>query len=225
MFDRSLFIDRRMLALALCAVTIASSTHAAGDGLAGRYRIQGGPDVASELILGADGKFQYFLMAGALDEQAEGSWQATGDALRLTTIPKPTPAVFSPGPTSTAPESKLAVRVTNPSGRGLPLVDVKIGFETGAPATGYTQDYGWSLDQDELRTPRWIELSVPIYNLRSQRFPINLAKGNALTFVLTPNDLGTIDFTGMQIDIQPGRLIMHRGGALIAFKRAGANGD
>ena len=63
---------------------------------------------------------------------------------------------------------------------------------------------------------------MPIYNLRSPRFPIDLSKGNALTFVLTPNDLGTIDFNGIQIDIRPHRLIVHRGGALLTYEAAGA---
>ena len=204
------------------ALVLTSPAAAAGDTLAGRYRLDDGPDVASELILRSDGRFEYFLMAGALDEQARGTWQADGTALKLTTLPRPVPAVFSPGPVNSTPDARLALHVTNPAGRGIASVHFTLGFDRGPPVTGYTQDYGWTLDPSEARAPRWIELSVPIHSLRSPRFPLDLAKGNAVTFVLTANDLGTVDFTGMRIDIERGRLVMHRHGALIPYDAAGA---
>jgi hypothetical protein len=197
----------------------------AADSIAGSYRLHDGPDVASKLTLRPDGKFEYFLMAGSLDEQSQGTWQADGAVLKLTTLPKPKPATFSAGPTSSTKDGPLVLHVTNPAGRGLSSVDFAIGFDTGAPVTGYTQEYGWSLDPAEKRTPRWINLAVSIYNLRSPRFPIDLAKGNELTFILTPNDLGTIDFTGMQVDIQPHRLIIHRDGGLMTFEETEASGQ
>ena len=69
-----------------------------------------------------------------------------------------------------------------------------------------------------------IVFSVPIYNLTSPRFPLDLTKGNEQTFILTPNNLGTIDVTGMQVDIQPHRLILHRDGRLMAFEESEPNG-
>jgi hypothetical protein len=210
----------------LAAVLALTSIPAiAGDSVAGRYRLNDGPDVASELILKPDGSFAYFLMAGALDEQAHGTWRVEGKAVRLTTVPKPVPAVFSKGPSAPAPGGGLAIHVTDKAGSGIALVHFTLGFDSGPPVTGYTQDYGWSMGDGETRMPRWIELSVPMFNLRSPRFPLDLSGGRALTFILTPNDLGTIDFTGMQIDIQPNRLIMHREGALIPYEAAGTPGQ
>ena len=203
----------------LWAASIALTGQAAlaADSLAGHYRLHEGPDVASELVLKPDGKFEYFLMAGSLDEQSQGTWRADGKSLRLTTLPKPVPAVFSRGPVSSTKDGKLVLHVTNRAGRGIAGVDFAVGFDSGAPATGYTQEYGWTLDERERRVPRWIVLGLPIYKLESPRFPIDLSAGNELTFILTPNDLGTIDFTGMQIDIEPHRLVMHRNGALVPF--------
>jgi hypothetical protein len=217
---------RRALAAGLWAASLALAgpAAAAADGPAGRYRLHDGPDVASELILRPDGKFEYFLIAGSLDEQAQGTWRVDGASLRLTTVPKPVPAVFSRGSVSSTAGAKLVIHVTNPAGSGIASVHFTLGFATGPLVKGYTQEYGWSLDDGEQRTPRWIELSVPIYNLRSPRFPLDLPKSNEVTFILTPNDLGTIDFTGLQIDIQPHRLIMHRDGALIPYDAAGASG-
>jgi hypothetical protein len=139
------------------------------------YRIQDGPDVASELVLEPDGKFSYFLAAGALDETAQGSWRLEGSHLRLTTTPKPIAAIFSPGAISSTDDSALELHVTDPAGNGIAAVDFTLGFDTGEPEEGYTQDYGWTLDHADQRAPRWIELSVPISSLRSPRFPIDLA--------------------------------------------------
>ena len=44
---------------------------------------------------------------------------------------------------------------------------------------------------------------MPIYQLKSQRFAIDVSKGNELTFVLTPNDLGVVDFSAMPVDVTP----------------------
>lgn len=220
MFRPPVFKASTALTRALWGGTLAVLSQAvfAGDSPVGHYRIKDGPDVASELILRGDGKFQYFLSAGSLDEQAQGVWKVEREKLKLTTIPTPVPAVFSVGPSSSAKDSRLDVHVTNPAGRGIASVHFTLGFDKGKAINGYTQDYGWRMGEEEKRTPRWIELSVPIFNLRSDRFPVDLTKGNRLTFILTPNDLGTIDFKDVRIDVEPGRLIVHRGGALITYE-------
>ena len=206
--------------LGVSTLAIASHAVAAGDSVAGRYRYHGGPDVASELVLRDDGRFDYFLMAGSLDEQSRGTWQVDGRTLQLLTVPKPKEAVFSSGAAQPTADGKLVIRVTDQAGRGIAAVHFVLGFNSGPPVEGYTQDYGWSLDQAETRRPTWIEFSVPIYRLRSTRFVIDLSRGNDLSFILTPNDLGTIDFTGIKIDIEQDRLIMHRDGASMTFEIA-----
>ena len=183
----------------------------------GHYRLVGEHDVASELILQADGYFQYALAAGALDEQAEGSWTREGDTVFLTTEPKPRPAVFAAGATARTSETPLNVKVIWPNGRGAALIDLRVGFDGGEPAEGYTQDYGWSLSPDEKRVPRWIEFALPMYQLQSQRFTIDAAKANDLTFVLTPNDLGTVDFERLPLTIGDRELVMHRYGGELTY--------
>lgn len=205
------------LILALGGPAAAAGPAVAGTSPAGAYRLHQGPDMASELIVKPDGTFDYFLAAGSLDEMAHGTWRAEGKSLRLTTIPKPVPAVFTAGAIATVPEEKMVIHVTAPSGGGIAAVDFTIGFDAGEPVTGYTQDYGWSLASDELRTPRWISFSLAIYGITSQRFPIDLAKGNSQTFILNPNDLGTIDFTDLQIDIEPRKLVVHRWGSELNY--------
>lgn len=191
----------------------------AQDGPAGLYRLADGPDVASQLLVKENGHFEYFLMAGALDERAEGHWVASGHDIRFFTDPKPVPAVFSAEPSVTTEQVVLSFQVTWPNGRGIAGIDFKIGFASGDPVTGYTQEYGWSMRPDETRTPLWIELVEPIHGVVSPRFAIDFAHGNSLRFMLTPNDIGIVDFQGAMAEIRPGELLLHRGNDILRYVR------
>lgn len=178
-----------VLLLALLATPVAAQD------LAGRYRAAEGPDVAGQLELRKDGRFGYEFAAGALDERAQGRWEMRkvpgGAQACLTTEPKPVAPVLQPAPVPA--DQTATVRVTwAKSARGIPGVDFVIGFEHGEPATGYTQEDGWTLPEDERRTPRWIELTEPIYRVPLGRtaFP---AAGKFLA-VLIPNDIGVVNF-------------------------------
>ena len=123
-------------------------------------------------------------------------------------------------PSSKTENAKLSLLVAWPGGRGVAGIDFRIGFTSGDPVTGYTQDDGWSLSPEEPRTPAWIELVEPIHGVASPRYPIDLEKGNVLHFTLTPNDIEVFDFQGTQVDVEPGALVMHRGGGELRYIRA-----
>lgn len=185
---------------------------------AGSYRLAGGPDVASEIVLRPDGSFQYFLIAGSLDEQAKGTWARTGQSLRLTTLPKPKPAVLSLKATARTSEAPLELHVVGLNGRGIAAVDFRIGFDSGDPVENYTQDYGWTLNPSDKRTPKWVEFEIAIYQFHSPRFPIDIAQGNVLTYLLTHNDIGTIDFAPIAIETEPTGLAVHRGNTVMHYE-------
>ncbi len=75
-----------ILAFYLWAPAAAEAQPAASSG---SYRLVGGPDTDSELVLRDDGTYSYWLMAGALDEVPEGHWVQNGSTASLTTEPKP----------------------------------------------------------------------------------------------------------------------------------------
>jgi hypothetical protein len=208
-----------LVAFGLLLVTPAGAAGAKAPDPAGLYRLTGEQDVASELLIKPDGRFSYGLIAGALDEQAEGRWRREGDSIFLTTEPKPVPAVFSPGEAKRTEAAPLTLRVTWPGGRGVAGVDLRVGFAAGDPVDDYTQEDGWTLSTEEHRTPLWVQFAMPMFYLTSPRFPVDAAAANALTFVLTPNDLGTFDFQDMPADLAPGRLVLHRGEGRLVYLR------
>jgi hypothetical protein len=209
------------LQLALIGLlALATAAGAAEKGPAGRYRLTGEQDAASELIIRKDGHFAYGLIVGALDEQAEGRWRRRGDSLYLTTEPKPVPPAFAAGAAARTEAAPLHLRIVwDGSDRGVAGVDLRVGFAEGGAVDDYTQEDGWSLPPEERRTPAWVELSLRMFGLGPTRFPIAPAQANALTFALIRNDIGTYDFEDMRVDIAKGRLVMHRGEARLVYLR------
>lgn len=210
----------RLMPVLMPILLIAGGVPAlAGDSVAGRYRLDGDHDAAGELLLRADGRFEYALAYGALDEHAQGRWARRGEGVVLTTEPKPVPPLFRMAARSKPAAGAPTLRVSWPDGRGVAGVDFRIGFDTGDPVTDYTQDAGWTLPAEDHRVPRWIELVEPIYGIVSPRYPIDTTTRGTLNFVIVPNDIGVVDFSGMAVDVQPDRLIIHRGQGEMRFVR------
>ena len=66
---------------AACARAAACAP--ADPSLAGHYYLRGVMEVGSELLLKADGRFEYMLAYGALDELASGCWARNGAIVTL----------------------------------------------------------------------------------------------------------------------------------------------
>ncbi|MBG0809550.1 hypothetical protein IY145_09180 [Methylosinus sp. H3A] len=76
-------------AAACVAIALFADRAAAADcekadaSLAGQYHLSGVMEVGSELLLRSDGRFDYMLAYGALDELASGCWSREGDVVTL----------------------------------------------------------------------------------------------------------------------------------------------
>jgi hypothetical protein len=167
---------------------------AAPDPAVGAYAMDDGPDVASELVIGADGHFSFAISAGAADYHAQGRWVRDGQAIRLTTEPKPVPPAFSAGKIGRTTDGPMLIVVRDPRGGPIAGIEFRIGMADGGTVEGYTQEEGWTVNSGKFGKPVWVELSLPMFNLAPQRFPLELSKGNLFEFTFTPNDLGAIDF-------------------------------
>jgi hypothetical protein len=186
---------------------------------AGRYRMRGPPDEVSGLELIPDGRFRFGLSAGALDAQAQGRWTSDGRSVILNTEPRPTPPAFAAGPV-TRDEGPLTILVGNPNGRGLASIDVRVGFADGSVIEGYTQYDGWRPEEGApVGEPRWVELSLRMFEVAPRRFPLDPAAGNHFAFTFVPDDLGILDFRDQALEIEGDTLVMRRGAARIVYAR------
>lgn len=214
----------RLPALLLAAALPASALAKAPD-LVGEYALAAGPDVAGGLLIRDDGRFFYGLAAGALDERAEGRWERRGDAVCLFTEPAPVPPAFH----KQVPAAKMdgaapTILVTWPNGRGIAGVDFVIGFDSGDPIMDYTQRDGWTMPEGDTRTPRWVELVEPIYDVTAPRYDLDAADGGRLHVVLTPNDMGVVAFDGACLTADgEEHAILRRGEGGMRFRRVGAD--
>lgn len=213
--------DRPMRTLLLIAALIATPAAAQQSPFVGEYSLAEGPDVGGGLLIRGDGRFQYMLAAGALDERAEGRWDARGDTVCLTTDPKPVPPALEKGELLEVEGEVPTLLVTWPNGRGIPGVDFTIGFDNGDPVEDYTQVYGWTLPDDEKRIPRWVELREPIYGITAPRFILTEADGGKLRATIVPNDIGVVDFDGACAEKTERGVTLHRAEGDLRFVRLG----
>jgi hypothetical protein len=202
------------LALLTIALAIGTSSAEARD-LSGRYRLDEGHEAAGRLEISADGRFAYDLTVGALDEAARGRWVKRGEQACLTTEPTPKPPEFK---TLTARRDQQSlVLVEGENGRGIPGIDVVLGFDRGDPVTGYTQYYGWSPPREERRRPRWVQLTEPISRTASPRLPL---AGRKLRVTIVANDIGMVDFRDACFEAKGDHFVLHRAEGDMKFKRA-----
>jgi len=206
-----LFHRRLLLATVPLALAATSISAHARSPYAGRYRVSEGPDTAGLLELRADGRFRYQLSEGALDEHAEGNWSETGGEISLNTEPKPVPASFARRPDRGAEERGRAatLQVVLADGRELAGVDFRLGLADGSILAGYTQAEGWSFAEPGERRVAWVELYEPIYGIASPRFAIDPPAAGGLLFVLTPNDIDTVDFADARVERRSDDFVLH----------------
>ncbi len=207
----------RMLLHAFALVAVPAAAQVTP--LIGEYRLSEGPDAAGGLLIEADGRFRYGLVVGALDERAEGRWELRGDQVCLFTEPKPVPPVFEKGPLIEVDGEIPTLLVTGPDDNGVPGIDFVIGFDSGEPAAGYTQYYGWSLPDDDQRIPRWVEVGEPMYRLAVRRFDFAESDGGRLRITIVPNDMGIVDFDGTCAEKSEEGAVLHRAEGDMRFVR------
>lgn len=203
---------------ALCLAKAAAAEPGASP--VGHYRVTGVHELASELELTADGRFEWALIYGALDEHAAGKWKRDGNRILITTDQPVVPVIFTATSAVKDAAAVLRIKVSGPGGDGLAGVDIVIEFDTGEPATGYTQSYGYSFTLTPGRRVTAIRLGLPAYGVDFTRFAVDPGKANDLGFRFTPNDFGTRDFRAEPLAIQPdGALLLSLGSSALRYER------
>lgn len=179
--------------------------------------------VARELIAGIrlkpDGSFEYGLTVGSLDERAQGRWKREGRRIALVSEPKPTPPSITADRIEHAPGKPFSIRLLGPGGQDIPMVDLRIDFDTGQPLESYLAGSPWTLPPSEKRRPRFVTFSKKAYRIDSGRLPLHAEEGKVATFLLTPNDLGAVDLTGAYLEPNGDDLILTRPDGSLSFSR------
>ncbi|WP_217352764.1 hypothetical protein [Sphingomonas sp. ID1715] len=169
-------------------------------------------------MLRADGRFQYGLSYGALDEQAQGRWVEKDGQVLLTTEPAPKPPRFAVVSDTPKDGDGIEVALDDPELlQGSPLTMVVTFAGVAEPAFVEVGEDG------RLPVPPGKTITALVPDLPV--FPIPLAPyavkpgGRRIVFRFEPNDIGIAAFAGEPLTIEGGTLVLRRYDREIRFEK------
>lgn len=189
-------------AILLVSPLLVAASPVSPEGLVGRYALSGVREAAGGLELQRGGRFRYAFTYGALDEQAEGRWRQDGNRVLLTTDPTPKPPDWSLVVAEPGDPKVFALILEGPNGEAIPNIEVKVGMADGSVETGQTVREWLEADLDGARRPVSVTFHVPVFEVTSPGFPIDVAKNRRYRFRLDPRDLGIRDFRDWPLEIR-----------------------
>ncbi|MDJ0644156.1 MAG: hypothetical protein QNJ15_15190 [Erythrobacter sp.] len=222
----------RRAALALCALALIgnsdpeSAEQETSSEFVGRY--DGSSfETAMGIVVREDGTWRWGVSVGALDMRAAGTWRQEGEAIHLTSDPKPIAPEFKFSGIETVEGEPLVRVVTGaeeePFHHASAIVNCAEGWtlflhvpsagltfgsieNAGPPPEGVSEERQEEISCDR---PESIVLSQDNYNVRSETFKLaelGWEPGQTLRFAFHPNDLGVADFTGVTGYLEDGKL-------------------
>jgi hypothetical protein len=205
------------IGLLAAASKIAGPAMAQSGSLVGTY--DGGQmEIAAALELTADGRFNYGLSYGALDEEAAGKWTISGDRVLLTSNPVTAPR-FILVSRGKAPDGMLQLSLDVPRGLSRQYFDAVITRANGQTQRVQLGENGLSLPFTREGIPISIRIIFPIFKVTGESVNLDPGSGYSVQFRFEPNDLNKVDFRAEPLKIANGDLFLDRHGRTIRFRR------
>ncbi|NRR32541.1 hypothetical protein HSX11_20440 [Oxalobacteraceae bacterium] len=190
--------------------------------LVGHYYLSGVREVGAEILLRPNGKFQYSMAYGAVDEYAQGSWTVWNQQLVFRSeTAEAQPATMRPS--TDAPAVKLAAGQVlvdlRHNGKSIPDFKVTVLGDLPQKVEGRTGGKGW---RGAFSGPvRQIAVSHAEFN-EGKWMPYVVAPGEAqrgsyqLDFQEPATALAGFNFT---LDVRDGKLVLERQGREMLFEK------
>lgn len=208
---------KTLMLLGLIAAAAATAPGPRPANLVGDY--DGGQmEMAAALSLNANGRFEYGLSYGALDEEAAGVWTADARQVLLTSDPVKAPRFSLIGQKPAAPQM-LRVTLDVPPQTQRQFFNVHVLFKDGGEDNRQLAEDATSIHFEPGNPPVKIALSLDVFDLASQPLTIDPAKGYEFDYRFEPNDLGKVDFRGTSLKRAGTDLLLDRYGRSIRFRK------
>lgn len=176
-------------------------------------------EVGAALELQKNGHFRYQLDYGAVSEEAEGDWTFDGQAVRLTTRPKPNAPSFELVRDDPAPLGEVAIAI-EPPGFGAEGYRLDaIGTDAASGERGLVRTDSDGRVESGGHKLSVIEPMVPVYGLPGGRFVLSPDRGHRLLLRFHANDLGRAAFDREPLLLSKGALVLNRYETQIRFIR------
>lgn len=175
-------------------------------------------ELATRLVLRADGRFQYALSYGALDEQAQGRWIEKEGQVLLTTEPAPKPPRF--GVVSDTPKQGdgIEVALDDPELlQGSPLTMVVTYADAAEPVFVEAEENG-RLPVPAGKIVTSLVPDLPVFPIPLSPYAVKPG-GRRIVFRFEPNDIGTAGFAAEPLAIEDNALVMRRYDRVIRFEK------
>ena len=175
-------------------------------------------EMGAGLRLKEDGRFEYGLVYGALDEAGQGRWVVKDGRVLLTSDPV-TPPRFAFTGQKPGSAGILRIALETPRGISPQYFDAVVTFARGETRGGQLTEEGLSLPFESADPPVSVRMFLPMFDVKGDVVPIDAAKGYALAFRFEPNDIGKADFRDTALTIDKTDLLLERFDRTIRFKR------
>ncbi len=200
--------------LASLSATDASAMKA----VAGHYYLEGVMEVGSELQLRANGRFEFMLAYGALDEAGAGEWRLDNGVVVLQSdgVAR-APSVRLDSASGVASDS-LVILVVDTTGRGLTGISIDASRKKANRVTAQSARRGYTLNFEPDQPPTELGIGVDMLDFHVP-FPLSGQVSAFYRFVFDRGDLGTRRFEREQLIVAPGRLTMRMNGRPMTYVR------
>jgi hypothetical protein len=180
------------------------------------------PDIGTELRLEPNGRFEYHLSYGALDERAQGTWTRDGTGVVLTSDPVKAP-VFQFLGAQTGDGAELVVTLDAPRQLPLQLFSAFLQQPDGNVAEVTFADGPLHIPVISGKAPFSIAIALPAYQVASQPYAISPGT-RAMRFRFVPNDLGKIAFDHHRLPWDGNAFVLRRLDRTILYRKEAAIG-
>jgi hypothetical protein len=209
-----------ILALAASTGALLAATEAHGQAspvsLAGTYDGRQ-MELAAALRLGVDGRFDYYLSYGALDETASGTWTVEGDAVVLDSDPVAAPG-FALIESDKGRGGRFDLALEAPHGLPVQLFEATLILSDGTAQRGGFGEERLRFPLERGKTVAALQLDFPVFRVSSGR--IEVPQGTrAMRFRFEPNDLGKVAFDHQVLPREQGALVLARYDRKIRFRK------
>ena len=207
--------------LLVCAAAAwVGTAPAAGEG--SRAALAGANDggqmeIGAALELRANGRFQYQLSYGALDEMATGRWTPRGDGIVLDSDPVTAPAFELVGGTPGAADG-FDVALEVPEGMDAQYFEAAVifGGNSGRSEQLEATSHHFALKPGEVVSQ--VALALSVFEIVSPRFTVPPGT-HAMRFRFHANDLGHVAFTHQALKRDGNAFVLERFGRTLRFRK------
>jgi hypothetical protein len=168
----------------------------------GMYELSGVREAAGGLELRADGSFRYALTYGALDERAEGRWRQEGTRVLLTTTPPPRAPEFSRLAAEAGDPATFELLLESPGGQPIENIEVLVTLADGSEHRAQTRREWLQAPLDAAHQPVAVRFRIPVFEVESEKLPLEIQRFHRYRFRLDPADLGVRDFRDWPLEVK-----------------------